>query len=59
MTPTLERLEAYRVARGLTQMELAARIGKSPRTIRWWKEGKKGIPEKLLNLALDTLEGRP
>jgi transcriptional regulator with XRE-family HTH domain len=49
---TPEDLAAWRAAHGLTLDELAAQLGLDRATIYRWEHGRRGIPGRLLALAL-------
>ena len=52
-----EEIKAYRAALGLTQAQLARKLGKAPNSIARWERGelKPGSP-KILRLAFKGLE---
>jgi len=52
-----EDLKTWRKKWGITQVELARRLGTYQETISRWERGKRGIPAHL-PLALETLENR-
>lgn len=52
-----EEIKAYRNALGLTQAELAEKLGKTPNTIARWERGELAIGSpKILRLAFKGLE---
>lgn len=57
--PIATRLESYRTAHGLTQRQMADRLGVSWRTYRGWVNGRTpGVALGLLERLLDEWEGR-
>jgi transcriptional regulator with XRE-family HTH domain len=60
VNPYAERLREARESANLTQVELAARLGVSPRTVQNWETGDR-VPQakhrRAIQDFLDSLEG--
>ena len=55
MTDWPTRIRAIRSARGLTQAQLAERIGMVRRMVTYWESGQRE-PERVVQLALLAVE---
>lgn len=54
--PTAQRIRAWRKKLGLTQVEAAALLGVSARSLQGW-EAEENVPKPYLELALRYAEG--
>lgn len=53
-----KQLRIWRKGQGLTQQELAERLGVARPTVNRWEAGVQPMPEKMVALSLETVERR-